>query len=306
MMRKKAKTKTNASSRCRVQKTQPSTKMKPPKPARADELVESSPNEDDEFDDVEPAVNFSHQSDADAAGEEQYSEASEASGDDDFELEDKSEVRHSCQHLASMSFEELHALKEKIGLKMYKEAVFGVDRKKSKQNFKRDNKNRPREQSAKHQVPVYREVFQVKKKVHQDPRFSSRAGEFDERVFRETYSFVQDIKAKEREELAEMIRNEKDPRRRKTLKGLLQKMQNQEASEKIKTKKVELEKQYHKFLVGHKGDSKPLYLNKTEKRKIELAEKFKELKKAGKLEKYLEKKRKKNVRKERKLLPALG
>lgn len=297
MMRNKAKVKTDAGSKRRVQQAQPSSKTKPHKHVKANKFAQPdqpSASEDEEFDDVEPA-----------ADEELNSEASEVSGDDDFELEDKSEgeIRND---LASMSFEELHALKEKIGLKMYKEAVFGVDRKKSRQNFKRDNKNRPREQSAKHQVPVYREVFQVKKKVHQDPRFSAWAGDFDERVFRETYSFVQDIKAKEREELAEMVRTEKDPSRRKTLKGLLQKMQNQEASEKLKTKKVELEKQYHQFLVGHKGDSKPLYLNKTEKRKIELAERFKELKKAGKLEKYLEKKRKKNARKERKLLPALG
>lgn len=295
MMRNKAKVKTNAGGKRRVQRAQPSSKSKQHKRVKAIEFAQPSASEDEKFDDAEPV-----------ADEELNSEASEVSDDDDdLELEDKSEgeIRND---LASMSFEELHALKEKIGLKMYKEAVFGVDRKKSRQNFKRDNKNRPREQSAKHQVPVYREVFQVKKKVHQDPRFSARAGDFDERVFRETYSFVQDIKAKEREELAEMVRTEKDPSRRKTLKGLLQKMQNQEASEKLKTKKVELEKQYHKFLVGHKGDSKPLYLNKTEKRKIELAERFKELKKAGKLEKYLEKKRKKNARKERKLLPALG
>lgn len=305
MMRKKGKVKADAGSKRGLLQTLITTKTKPPKRVKAKEPAQPSASEDEEFADAEPTVDFSHRSDADAADNELNSEASEASGDDDFELEDKpeGEIRND---LASMSFEELHALKEKIGLKMYKEAVFGVDRKKSKQNFKRDNKNRPREQSAKHQVPVYREVFQVKKKVHQDPRFSSRAGDFDERVFRETYSFVQDIKAKEREELAEMIRNEKDPSRRKTLRGLLQKMQNQEASERIKSKKVELEKQYHKFLVGHKGDNKPLYLNKTEKRKIELAERFKELKKAGKLEKYLEKKRKKNVRKERKLLPALG
>lgn len=299
------KGKADAGNKRGVLQTQITTKTKPPKRVKAKESVQHFASEDDKFADAEPTVDFSHRTDVDAADKELNLEASKASGDDDFELEDKPEGEIS-NDLASMSFEELHALKEKIGFKMYKEAVFGVDRKKSKQNFRRDNKNRPREQSAKHQVPVYREVFQVKKKVRQDPRFSSRAGDFDERVFGETYSFLQDIKAKEREELAEMIRNEKDPSRQKTLRGLLQKMQNQEASERIKSKKVELEKQYHKFLVSHKGDKKPLYLNKTEKRKIELAERFKELKRAGKLEKYLEKKRKKNVRKERKLLPPLG
>lgn len=223
------------------------------------------------------------------------------SSEDEFELEEKSETEIR-NDLSTLSFEELQALKEKIGLKMYKEAVFGVDHKKSKQHFTRDNKNRPREMSAKRQVPVYREVFQVKKKVQQDPRFSARCGEYNEKAFRESYSFVNDIRAKEREELAGMLRQEKDPERRRTLKGLLLKMKNQEATEKMKNLKTRLDDQYSEFLASHR-ESKPIYLNKTAKKKIELAERFKELKKAGKLDKYLEKKRKKNVQKERKKLP---
>lgn len=243
---------------------------------------------------------------ADISVQQEASGQESSSDEEDFELEDKSEVEIR-NDLSTMSFEELQALKEKIGLKMYKEAVFGVDSKRAKKSFKRDNKNRPREMSAKHQVPVYREVFQAKKKVHQDPRFSSSAGEFNERVFRQTYSFVQDIKAKERKELEAMLHEERDPQQRKVLKGLLQKMKNQEVSEQLKAKKAELEKQYHKYLIDHqKEGEKPMFLNKTEKRKIQLAEKFKELKKAGKLEKYLEKKRKKNAGKERKHLPALN
>ncbi|XP_077532719.1 ribosomal RNA processing protein 36 homolog [Haemaphysalis longicornis] len=223
------------------------------------------------------------------------------SSDEEFELEEKSETEIR-NDLSTLSFEELQALKEKIGLKMYKEAVFGEDRKKSKQNFTRDNKNRPREMSAKRQVPVYREVFQVKKRVQEDPRFNARCGEYNERAFRESYSFVKDIRAKEREELAGMVRQEKDPVKRKTLKGLLLKMKNQEATEKMKDLKARLDDQYSEFLASNR-DRKPIYLNKTAKKKIELAERFKELKKAGKLDKYLEKKRKKNVQKERKKLP---
>lgn len=40
-----------------------------------------------------------------------------------------------------------------------------------------------------------------------------------------------------------------------------------------------------------------------DKKKLELAEKFKELQKSGKVEKYMNKKLKKNARKEKKKLP---
>ncbi|KAK8778160.1 hypothetical protein V5799_020499 [Amblyomma americanum] len=102
-----------------------------------------------------------------------------------------------------------------------------------------------------------------------------------------------------------MVRHEKDPQRRMTLQKLLKKMENQEATEKMKRVKANLDEQYSQFLASHR-ERKPIYLNKTTKRKIELAERFKQLKKAGKLEKYLEKKRKKNVQKERKRLPSSG
>lgn len=220
---------------------------------------------------------------------------------DQLELEDKSEgeIRND---LAAMSFEELQSLKEKIGLKMYKEAVFGLDRKNLRRNFTRDNKNRPREMTAKQQVPVYREVFQAKRKVKQDPRFDARSGEYNERAFRESYSFLNEIRSKERQELVKMVRQEKDPQERMTLKGLLQKLESREATEKMKSLKARLDGQYSQFLADNR-ESKPLFLNKTARRKIELAERFKLLKKAGRLDKYLEKRRKKNVQKERKRLP---
>ena len=46
-----------------------------------------------------------------------------------------------------------------------------------------------------------------------------------------------------------------------------------------------------------------MILSSAERKKLELAEKYKALKESGKLDKYLAKKRKKNAAKERKLLP---
>ena len=46
-----------------------------------------------------------------------------------------------------------------------------------------------------------------------------------------------------------------------------------------------------------------VYFFLADKKKLELAEKYKELNKSGKVDKYLSKKRKKNAAKERKKLP---
>lgn len=47
-----------------------------------------------------------------------------------------------------------------------------------------------------------------------------------------------------------------------------------------------------------------MFLLLAERRKLELAEKYKELQKSGKVDKYLGKKRKKTAQKEKKKLPA--
>lgn len=71
-----------------------------------------------------------------------------------------------------MSFEDLQKLKEKLGSKVYNEAVFGVapKRRTSKHTvFRRENKNRPREMSSKRPVPLIDAKATEQKEVR-DPR----------------------------------------------------------------------------------------------------------------------------------------
>merc|ERR1719357_1486581 len=66
--------------------------------------------------------------------------------------------------------------------------------------YKRDNKNRPRETSSKKTVKRLRDVVGLKadqKLDKRDPRFDNLCGEFDEKVFKDSYKFVDAIKAKE-------------------------------------------------------------------------------------------------------------
>ena len=60
-------------------------------------------------------------------------------------------------------------------------------------------KNRPQEISSKKPVPVFRNVFQVKKREIIDPRFSSAFGEYKPDLFRKSYSFVNDMRLREKE-----------------------------------------------------------------------------------------------------------
>ncbi|KAF5280351.1 hypothetical protein FQR65_LT03160 [Abscondita terminalis] len=63
------------------------------------------------------------------------------------ELEERELIR---KQISTMSFEDLQNLKEKIGSKEYNSVVFGTQKNiKKPSNFKRENKNRPRERSSK-------------------------------------------------------------------------------------------------------------------------------------------------------------
>lgn len=72
-----------------------------------------------------------------------------------------------------MSFEELQKLKSKLGAKVYNEAVFGTNSKKRANkitDFKRENKNRPREMTSKKTVPMLKDVTVKTEETLRDPR----------------------------------------------------------------------------------------------------------------------------------------
>lgn len=66
-------------------------------------------------------------------------------------------------------------------------------------NFKRLNKNRPREESAKRHVSTLRQIFTPVKREIMDPRFNSAFGEYKPEKFRKQYDFVDDMRKNEKE-----------------------------------------------------------------------------------------------------------
>jgi len=206
------------------------------------------------------------------------------------------------EKLSKMSIEDIQKLKEKLGLKLFHQKLSGTAPERGKKRFfKRDNKNRPREMSSKKTVGRFREVVQVAKVQKRDPRFDPLCGEFDEKLFKDNYKFVNEIKSQDLAFLKKQIKEEEDPERRKSIKYLIQRTENQlrqEAINKVKEQKVAEEKNEKKEQL--KAGVKPIYVSKSKLKEKELVSQYEKLKESGGLDSYIKKKTKKNLAKDRK------
>ncbi|KOX77066.1 Ribosomal RNA processing protein 36 like protein [Melipona quadrifasciata] len=212
------------------------------------------------------------------------------------EDKDQDEIR---KELSQMSFEDLQKLHQKLGSKVYKEALFGPRKVNKKAEFKRENKNRPREMSAKKPVSRFREVVQVKKHIPRDPRFDSLCGTFDKKEFRKAYGFINEIKENDLKELKKQLDETDDPKRIKKIKYLIQRLENQLHEEKRRKLKEKEEYEEKKEIVrAIKQGQKPVFKKKSEKRILSLVSQYEELKESGKLKKHIQRLRKKNRRKD--------
>ncbi|XP_031569284.1 ribosomal RNA processing protein 36 homolog [Actinia tenebrosa] len=223
--------------------------------------------------------------------------------------EDDDKLSHLRTELSQIPFCELQDLRNKVGSKRYNEAIHGFveDRKnteKTSSKTKKKSKNNPLEISSKQKVSRIRQVVAVKKKVARDPRFDDLSGQLNEEMFSKAYGFVDEMKANEKKEIEKELMKTKNAERKETLKMLLKRMKQQEESKKKKKMKdEERRKRKKEEMELVKQGKKPFYLKKSERKKLELAEKYKKLKSSGKLEKYLSKRRKKTASKDRKHIP---
>lgn len=172
-----------------------------------------------------------------------------------------------------MSFAELLKLKDELGSKVYNEALFGEDAKAAQKKkrkptttFKRENKNRPREVSAKKQVPLLGKMAKTKKNEGpRDPRFDSNCGEFDRERFKEDYGFVNEIREKEIIELKKQLRTvcSDQVEEKKKIKLVLQRMLNQNLEAKKLKERKEIKMSLHqKNKEAIKKDKKAFFVSK--------------------------------------------
>ncbi|XP_072767208.1 ribosomal RNA processing protein 36 homolog [Anoplolepis gracilipes] len=220
------------------------------------------------------------------------------------EDKDREQIREELKH---MSFENLQKLKEKLGTKLYNQTIFGNKSKKEtefkhkkKAEFKRENKNRPREMSAKKPVSRFREIVSIKKVVARDPRFDSLCGTFNEKIFKHSYAFINDLRESDLKTLRNELEEATDLKTKNKIKYLIQRLENQLREEK-KRKEREQRKQEDKtqILESIKQGEKPIYKKKSEKKILNLVSQYEELKTKGKLKKHIQRLRKKNKQKDR-------
>jgi ribosomal RNA-processing protein 36 len=173
----------------------------------------------------------------------------------------------------------------------------------SKEEMKRENKHRPMEISSKKAVSRFRTVVPLQAEKRRDPRFDKLSGNFNQDLFEKSYGFIKEYNKSEIEMLRERIRKEKDADTQESLKKMLTKMVSAEKMDEDKKRKQALIRERKKKeaeLV--KQGKKPFFLKKSEKRKLELMDRYQQMGEKA-VDRILEKRRKKNTTKDRKRLP---
>nr|ABG73439.1 unknown protein [Oryza brachyantha] len=165
--------------------------------------------------------------------------------------------------------------------------------------------NRPMEISTKVRPPRLREIMQVPKKVVRDPRFEPIYGEVDKEGFRKRYNFLFDDELPaEKEKLQKSIKKSKDPNAIEEMKSRLTWIDKQLRSHPRKNVESEILREHiKKEREAAKTGKQPYYLKKSEIRERKLMNKYNELKEAGKLDAFMEKRRRKNASKDHRYMP---
>ncbi|XP_026500375.2 ribosomal RNA processing protein 36 homolog [Vanessa tameamea] len=188
------------------------------------------------------------------------------------------------KELSTLSFEALQKLKEKVGSKVYKQAIFGENKKvqNAPKVFKRENKNRPREMSSKRPVRMLREAVTVKKNEIRDPRFDPLCGTFDKKEFSENFGFLSNIRINDIKAIRAELRKTTDPEKEQSLRRLLQRLNDQHKDTKMKKKERDiLEKHKDEVETDFRSGKQPHFKNKSELRVESLVNQYEELKKKG-------------------------
>ncbi|XP_060796604.1 ribosomal RNA processing protein 36 homolog [Neoarius graeffei] len=217
-------------------------------------------------------------------------------------LHNKTEVKGD---LSTLSFEEIIRLQSKVGTKACNKLKHATKKKtQHSEPAKRKSSDRPQEISAKKPVSFLRKLGSTKEPILRDPRFDDLSGEFKPEVFSQTYRFINNIRQREAKMVKKRLKKVKSDAKKEELKSFLKRLENQKRNHQRQEQQREKELHYKRKQRALVGDGhQPFYLKKSDKKKLQLAEKYNELKKSGKLENFLSKKRKRNAVKDRRKLP---
>jgi len=232
----------------------------------------------------------------------------QAEQDDEEQDHDDDEVSLQ-EKLAQIPFEDLQKLKKNgsnVGnlRKITKERIEERKKEGLKKGKQKKQKDSPAELSSKIPVSRFRVVVPSKKQPAKDPRFSEKYGRFKEESFNKAYAFLEDYKDSEIKELKAQITKEKDPEQLENLQKGLNIMSERRKTEKRKEeqkKRLQVWSKQEKLKIGQ-GKS-PYFLKKSDAKELELVDKFNELKKKKKLDKFMVTKMIKNEKKVKRFRP---
>lgn len=174
---------------------------------------------------------------------------------------------------------------------------------------KRKRKDCPREISSRKPVPFGRtrclgiaEQGGPRSLRPMDPRFEDHCGTVDEEHVERNFSFLNNMRERERRQVKQKLT--KDPGN-ESLRASLRSMEAEEARRKTRTRRREIvkelkEEEKEKVRQG----KKPYFFKESDVRERELQAKFQDLKAVGGVRRYIEKRRKRQASKDKRLLPS--
>lgn len=167
----------------------------------------------------------------------------------------------------------------------------------------RTSKHAPTELSSKKAVSRKRSVVPTPTIEHRDPRFEALSGPLDTNKLNNNYSFLKGYRASEIAALKADIRKTTDQATKADLKKQLLSMESKEkarASKEVEQEVLREHRKREKEAVGM--GKKPFYLKKGEQKKLALVKRFEGMGEK-KVERVIERRRKKKAGRERKNMP---
>ena len=167
----------------------------------------------------------------------------------------------------------------------------------------------PAEMSSKKAVSRYRIVVpdsQTSSLRKRDRRFDTLSGKLNRGHWETAYSFLDEYKQSEIRDMKNKLKKAKTPEEKDQLHSIISKELNR-VSERDRWKTRREIVQYHRRserqAIAQGTKKNPYFLKRRDLKRKELETKFVKLKSEGKLDKYMQKRRKKNASKDRKRMP---
>eukprot|EP00127_Corallochytrium_limacisporum_P007358 Clim_evm10s248 gene=Clim_evmTU10s248 len=163
-------------------------------------------------------------------------------------------------------------------------------------------KNAPREESSRKRPVGPRQVVEVVKKRNRDPRFDDLSGVLHKDQYQKAYSFLDNLRAEEIEELRKSLKKEKDPVQRERMSSILSKYRQQQKQQQDEERRLHIKRERNKAeREAVKQGKRPYFLKRADEKKLALTAKFNDLTQrgAGGAKKLLAKRRKRMAAKDR-------